>query len=138
MFEVTFSDQSMSMLNRLDIMIQMPIIERFSNLTSKELSAGSDDVGKFERGGKTYYRLRAGEYRIYFEVINDSRLLSHYIIHKHTLADFIFRFKLPYHEETLVEQNQSFWQYVESLTSRQQERLPDGQSEHPGKHPGNV
>ncbi|WP_309386582.1 type II toxin-antitoxin system RelE family toxin [Cerasicoccus frondis] len=125
MFEVTFSDQSMAMLNRLDITIQMPIIERFSSLTSKDLTAGGDDVGKFERGGKSYYRLRAGEYRIYFEIVNDSRLLSHYIIHKHTLADFIFRFKLPYHEETLVEQNQSFWQYVESLTRHQQDKIPE-------------
>ncbi|WP_309399582.1 type II toxin-antitoxin system RelE family toxin [Cerasicoccus maritimus] len=132
MFEVTFSDQSMSMLNRLDIMIQMPIIEKFSSLTSKDLNAGGDEVGKFERGGKAYYRLRAGEYRIYFEVVNESRLLSHYILHKHTLADFIFRFKLPYNEETLVEQNQSFWQYVESLTRHQQEKLPDEHTQNPG------
>lgn len=126
MYEVTFSDQSMAMLNRLDILVQMPIIERFSSLTSADLKSGAEELGKFDRGGKTYYRLRAGDFRIYFEVINDSRLLSHYILHKHTMADFIFRFKLPYREETLIEQNQSFWQYVESLARNPQpEQLTD-------------
>ncbi|GHC01887.1 hypothetical protein GCM10007047_17910 [Cerasicoccus arenae] len=126
MFEVTFSDQSMAMLNRLDITVQMPIIERFSGLTNQDLKTGADELGKFERGGKTYYRLRAGDFRIYFEIFSDNRLFSHYILHKHTMADFIFRFKLPYREETLVEQNQSFWQYVESLARQPQtDRLPD-------------
>lgn len=133
MYEVTFSDQSMAMLNRLDITLQMPIIERFSSLTSQDLKSGADELGKFERGGKTYYRLRAGDYRIYFEVLGDNRLLSHYILHKHTMADFIFRFKLPYREETLVEQNQSFWQYVESLARHpHDERLPDERPDHTG------
>lgn len=116
MFEVTFSDQSMDMLNRLDITVQMPIIERFSSLTAQDLQGSDDELGRFERNGKTFYRLRAGDFRIYFEWLDNQRLFSHYILHKHTLADFIFRFKLPYREETLVEENQSFWQYVESLT----------------------
>jgi len=115
MFEVTFSEQSMAMLNRLDITVQMPIIEQFSNLSQVELKRGGEELGKFDRNGKTYYRLRAGDYRIYFEVLNENRLISHYILHKHTMADFVFRFKLPYREETLVEQNQSFWKYVESM-----------------------
>ncbi len=133
MFEVSFSDQSMAMLNRLDITVQMPIIERFSSLTTQELSSGGEELGKFERGGKTYYRLRADDFRIYFEVVSDSHLLCHYILHKHTMADFIFRFKLPYREETLVEQNQSFWQYVESLARQPQtERLTDERHDHPG------
>jgi len=133
MYEVTFSDQSMAMLNRLDITLQMPIIERFSSLTNQDLKSGGEELGKFERGGKTYYRLRAGDFRIYFEVLSDNRLLSHYILHKHTMADFIFRFKLPYREETLVEQNQSFWQYVESLArNSQDERLPDERHDHTG------
>lgn len=122
MFEVTFSDQSMAMLNRLDILVQMPIIERFSGLTPEDLKSSDEELGSFDRGGKRYYRLRAGEYRVYFEVIDRHRLDCHYILHKHTLADFIFRFKLPYREETLVEQSQSFWQYVESLTRHS----PDG------------
>ncbi|MEO0795516.1 MAG: cytotoxic translational repressor of toxin-antitoxin stability system [Verrucomicrobiota bacterium] len=131
MFEVTFSDQSMAMLNRLDITVQMPIIERFSSLTRQDLKSGGDELGHFDRGRKTYYRLRAGDFRIYFEIVDENRLLSHYILHKHTMADFIFRFKLPYREETLVEQHQSFWQYVESLARHSgNERFDDPENKH--------
>jgi mRNA-degrading endonuclease RelE of RelBE toxin-antitoxin system len=114
MYQVTFSDQSMHELNHLDILVQMPIIEKFSSLTKEDLERGGEHLGRMERGGKTYYRLRAGEFRIYFEVQGDT-LYSHFILHQHSLADFVFRFKLPYREETLVEQHQSFWKYLESL-----------------------
>ena len=38
-----------------------------------------------------------------------------YILHKNTLADFIFRTKLPVNEEFLAEQEDSFWKYLDSL-----------------------
>ena len=114
MYQVTFSDQSIKELNKLDISLQMPIIEKFSSLSQDEIERGSDDLGRFERDGKMYYRLRAGDFRIYFEVQDDT-LLSHFILHQHSLADFVFRFKLPYKEETLIEQHQSFWQYLENI-----------------------
>lgn len=115
MYQVTFSDQSMHELNQLDITVQMPIVEKFSGLTKEYLDSGGEDLGRFDRSGKTFYRLRAGEFRIYFEVTGDT-LYSHFILHQHSLADFVFRFKLPYREETLVEQHQSFWKYLETLT----------------------
>lgn len=115
MFQVTFSDQSMDELNKLSIEVQMPIIEKFSSLTARELNRGNEDLGRVERGGKTYYRLRVGDFRVYFEWLENDTLHSHYILHQHSFADFIFRFKLPYREETLVEQHQSFWKYLESL-----------------------
>ncbi|MDP0498270.1 MAG: cytotoxic translational repressor of toxin-antitoxin stability system [Verrucomicrobiota bacterium JB024] len=114
MYQVNFSEQAMRELNRLGIEVQMPLIEKFTSLTSEELAHPKDELGHFIRDGRTYYRLRAGEFRIYFEQRGDT-LYSHYILHQHSLADFIFRFKLPYKEETLVEQHQSFWKYIESL-----------------------
>lgn len=114
MYQVTFSDQSMALLNQLPIGQQMPLVEKFSSLSKQQLDHPSEDLGRMMRDGKVYYRLRAGEFRIYFEVWGDT-LYSHYILHQHSLADFVFRFKLPYNEETLVEQHQSFWQYLDSL-----------------------
>lgn len=116
MFQVTFSEQSMAELNKLDILVQMPIIEKFSALKTDDLQALGEELGRLDRGGKTYYRLRVGDFRIYFELVNGNTLFSHYILHRHTLADFVFRFKLPYREETLIEQHKSFWKYLESLS----------------------
>lgn len=114
MYQVTFSDQSMSELNQLEIDMQMPLVEKLSNLTREDFDRNQEDLAKFSRDGKTFYRLRAGEYRIYFE-LNGETLFSHFILHQHSLADFVFRFKLPYTEDTLIEQHQSFWKYLESL-----------------------
>lgn len=116
MYQVTFSNQSMAELNRLGKFAQLEIMESFGSLTREQLEEGLPELGKIARAGKVFYRLRTGDYRIYFEVMEDKQILhAHYILHHHTLADFIFRFKLPFKEETAIEQEDNFWKYLESL-----------------------
>jgi len=106
----------MSELNKLDKLSQLEIIESFGALTAEQLESGLPNIGKIRRGPKIFYRLRTGDYRIYFEVSEENQtLLAHYILHQHTLADFVFRFKLPFKEETMFEQEDNFWRYLESL-----------------------
>lgn len=114
MFQVNFSDQSMHELNKLDTPSQMLLVEVVSTLKQEQLDNPSEELGRFHRNGRTYYRVRAGEFRIYFEQDGDA-LFAHYILHKNTLSDFIFRFKLPFSEEFMLEQQDSFWKYLESL-----------------------
>ncbi len=120
MFQVNFSEQSMNELNQLDTRSQMELVEIFSSLTQDQLDNPSDDVGRFNRNNKTYYRIRAGDFRIYFEQEKES-LFAHYILHKNTLSDFVFRFKLPITEEFMIEQHDSFWKYLESVRSKSDE-----------------
>ena len=116
MYQVTFSNQSMAELNKLGKLAQLEIIESFGSLTEEELEGRLPNIGKINRNGKIYYRLRTGDFRIYFEVLEDKQTLyAHYILHQHTLADFVFRFKLPFKEETALEQEDNFWKYLESL-----------------------
>jgi mRNA interferase RelE/StbE len=115
MFQVTFSDQSMSELNKLAKLDQLALIGPLSTLTPAELADPHEPLGRLKRGRKTYYRLRSGEHRIYFEVKGDA-VHTHYILHSNTLTDFVFRTKLPITEEQLVEQQTSFWKYLESLS----------------------
>jgi len=116
MFQVNFSEQSMHELNQLDTRSQMLLVEVVSTLKQEQLDNPNEELGRFHRNGKTYYRVRAGEFRIYFEQQRDGEsLFAHYILHKNTLSDFIFRFKLPFTEEFMVEQDDSFWKYLESL-----------------------
>ena len=117
MYQVNFSDQSMAELNKLDILTQLQFIETISNLTSDQLARPREPLGKFTRRGKTFYRLRADEFRCYFE-ITGNKLFSRYILHRNTLTDFLFRAKLPLSDEQLVEQHNSFWKYLESLTKK--------------------
>lgn len=113
-YQLTFSDQSMAELNKLSIDDQLRLIDRISNLSADQLEEPDESIGRFHRDGKTYYRIRAGDFRCYFE-IRGNTLYSHYILHKNGLTDFIYRNKLPVTEETMAEQTKSFWKYLESL-----------------------
>jgi hypothetical protein len=115
MYQVTFSDQSMGELNKMSLEDQMKIVEAISHITPEMLEHPREPIGCFSREGRTFYRFRADDLRCYFE-IKDGILYSHYIIRKHTLTDFIFRFKLPVTEEQIIEQNSSFWKYLDTLT----------------------
>ena len=110
MYQVTFSSQSMSELNKLDKLEQLEIIDSFGSLTKEQIESGLPEIGKIRRGSKDYYRLRTGDYRIYFEVLEQEHTLhAHYILHQHTIADFVFRVKLPFKEAPMLEQEENFW-----------------------------
>lgn len=115
MFQVTFSEQSMLELNRLDKLAQLELIDPISNLKQSDLAHPREPLGRFHRGNRLYYRLRSGDYRFYFEVDGET-LHTHYILHKNSLEDFLLRNKLPVSEQQLVEQHSKFWKYLDSLT----------------------
>ncbi|MFA5058679.1 MAG: cytotoxic translational repressor of toxin-antitoxin stability system [Opitutaceae bacterium] len=117
MYQVTFSEQSMRELNKLDKLAQLSVIEPISRLTPGDLANPREPLGRFSREGKDFYRLRAGDFRFYFVVRGDT-LHTHYILHKASLEDFLFRTKLPVSEQQLFEQHSKFWRYLESLTKK--------------------
>lgn len=117
MFQLTFSDQSMQELNALDQREQLVLVDQLSSLTDEILSSESDAIGRFNRGGVVFYRLRTGDFRCYFTK-SGGFLACHCILHKNTLEDFVFRCKLPVKDGQLLEKDQSFWQYIEGLAKK--------------------
>lgn len=104
-------------LNRLDTLAQLAAVEPISSLKSADLDKPREPLGRFQRSGRTLYRLRAGEHRFYFEVRGDT-LHVLYILHQNSLEDFLLRNKLPVSESQLAEQHSKFWRYLESLTTK--------------------
>ena len=117
MFQVTFSDQSLEILNSLPQDRQLDIMDQLSSLSNSILTGKDDLIGKFNRGGKVFYRLRLDDLRVYFEKV-DICLHCHFILPKNSLNDFLFRCNLPASEEAVLEDHQSFWEYLESLAKR--------------------
>ncbi len=115
MYQVTFSEQAMRELNRLNQLEQLGVVEPISNLRSEDLAHPREPLGRFNRGGKTFYRLRAHDHRFYFEVQGEVLHVT-YILHRNSLEDFLLRNKLPVSEQQLVEQHSKFWKYLESIT----------------------
>ena len=115
MFQINFSDQAMRELNQLDMLTQLTVIEPVSAVTPEDLAHPREPLGKFTRAGHVLYRLRAGDFRFYFES-HGTRIFVKYILHRNSLEDFLLRNKLPVSEKQLVEQHSQFWKYLESLT----------------------
>jgi mRNA-degrading endonuclease RelE of RelBE toxin-antitoxin system len=115
MYQVTFSEQAMHELNGLDKLVQLNALEPISGLRPDDLAHPREPLGRFRRGAREFYRLRAGDFRFYFQVHGDT-LHVDYILHKNSLEDFLLRNKLPVSEQQLVEQHSKFWKYLESLT----------------------
>lgn len=118
MFQVTFSEQAMRELNQLDKLTQLAAIEPLGGLRSADLDRPREPLGRFSRAGRSLYRLRWDELRFYFEVRDGYTLHVLYILHQHSLEDFLLRNKLPVSEEQLVEQHSKFWRYLETLTKK--------------------
>jgi mRNA-degrading endonuclease RelE of RelBE toxin-antitoxin system len=115
MYQVTFSEQAMRELNLLDKLAQLDAIEPITALKASDLAQPREPLGHFRRGPKSLYRLRAGDFRFYFELLGNS-LHVDYILHRNSLEDFLLRNKLPVSEQQLIEQDSKFWKYLESLT----------------------
>ncbi len=115
MYQVTFSEQAMLELNKLDKLAQLDAIDPISSLKPADLAHPREPLGHFRRGPRSLFRLRAGDFRFYFEQ-RDDKLHVDYILHRNSLEDFLLRNKLPVSEQQLVEQHSKFWKYLESLT----------------------
>ncbi len=118
MYQVTFSEQSMLELNKLDKFQQLEAIEPISSLKPGDLEHPREPLGRFSRAGHALYRLRCGDHRFYFETRGNEAIHVLYILHKNSLEDFLLRNKLPVSENQLVEQDSKFWKYLESLTKK--------------------
>lgn len=105
-------------LNKLDTLTQLTAIEPLSSLRAADLERPREPLGRFNRGGTELYRLRSGDLRFYFELRGGESLQVLYILHEHSLEDFLLRNKLPVSEQQLAEQHSKFWKYLESLTKR--------------------
>lgn len=117
MRQVTFSSQSLDVISSLPQMEQLALVEKISSLSGDILLEKRADIGRFARKGKTYYRVRIDDFRIYMER-NESALHCQYILGKNTFQDFMVRCNLPSSEEAVIEKHQSFWDYLDSLRKR--------------------
>jgi mRNA-degrading endonuclease RelE of RelBE toxin-antitoxin system len=118
MYQVTFSEQSMRELNKLDKIQQLEAIEPISSLKPADLEHPREPLGRFSRAGQSLYRLRCGDHRFYFDIKSADTLHVLYILHSNSLEDFLMRNKLPISELQLIEQDSKFWKYLESLTKK--------------------
>ena len=77
MYQVNFSEQSIKEFNKLDIKKQMEITDVICSITKDDLDRTNDTIKSFNRNNKIFYRIRAEDLRIYFE-LTGNQLFAHY------------------------------------------------------------
>lgn len=113
MFQIIFNEISAAEISSLPKEQQLELLSEF-RVSPDELEQleNSERFGKLERKGKTLYRYRANEVRIYFE-IGDEAVLVHRVLHKNTFQDFLFRTKMPVTEDEALSKSGGFWELIE-------------------------
>jgi mRNA-degrading endonuclease RelE of RelBE toxin-antitoxin system len=112
--QIVFNDVSAAELSQLPCKVQFDIIEAL-NITPLDVEEKQLEkrFGVLKRQGHVFYRCRAGEFRIYFGIV-DGNIVIHRVLHKNTLADFLYRSNLPGggEDEQLSESN-PFWNLID-------------------------
>ncbi len=115
MLQIVFNDISAAELSRLPTQIQFHLLEAL-NIQPGDLEDAllAKRFGVLERSGsKKLYRCRAGDHRIYFAV-KDGNVRIHRVLHKNTLADFLYRSNLPGGgEDEALSQSKNFWLLID-------------------------
>ncbi|MEJ6571758.1 MAG: hypothetical protein QNL01_03070 [Akkermansiaceae bacterium] len=116
MLQIVFNEISAAEISRLETLEQLELLDAFK-VTEADL-VDIDDVqsersfGKMIRDGKTLYRFRTDDYRIYFEVAKNS-VIVHRVLNKNTFSDFLFRSKMPVSEDEQLAESKHFWTLID-------------------------
>ncbi len=111
-FQIIFNEISAAELSQLPTLTQLELLNEFQ-ITPEDLeNLDGERFGKMEREGKTLFRYRAKDMRIYFSVV-DEGILVRRVFNKNTLQDFLFRTNLPLSEDEALSQSKVFWKLIE-------------------------
>ena len=117
-FQIIFNELSAAEISQLSTLEQLSVLSEFK-VSPDDLDGIEDNdadalFGQIDRDGKTLYRYRAGEVRIYFEVTDDHQsIVVHRVLSANTFQDFLFRAKLPVGDDDTLAQSKQFWELIE-------------------------
>jgi mRNA-degrading endonuclease RelE of RelBE toxin-antitoxin system len=114
--QIVFNEISAAEISRMDTLDQLELLDAFrvseSDLVELDDNDEHRNFGKIARDGKTLYRFRANDCRIYFEVAEDL-VIVHRVLHKNTFSDFLFRSKMPVSEDEQLAESKHFWKLID-------------------------
>ncbi len=112
MHQIIFTKTSAAEMAALSKPLQLQIAGALGLLPDDLAAADPTTVGWLERNGRRLCRLRAQDYRLYFEK-TDQGLLVHRVLSKNTIKDFFFRSKFPLAEDEALEKLPDFWKLID-------------------------
>ena len=110
--QIIFNTISAGEIAQLPKLAQLELLTGFKADISNFDQLDPEKFGIIRREGKTLRRYRMKDYRVYFERVPEG-LAIHRILHRNTLADFLFRSNLPLAEDEQLGEAKSFWKLIE-------------------------
>lgn len=110
--QIIFNTISAGEIAQLPKLAQLELLTGFKADISNFDQLDPEKFGIIRREGKKLRRYRMKDYRVYFERVPEG-LAIHRILHRNTLADFLFRSNLPLAEDEQLGEAKSFWKLIE-------------------------
>lgn len=111
-FQIVFNNTSAAELASLPKPLQLEVMTSFNLSPEDLLKSDRERFGRLEREGRSLFRFRANDYRIYFEQ-TPKGIEVRRILHKNSLTDFLFRSSLPVGEDEALQKNPDFWNLID-------------------------
>jgi len=116
--QVIFNEISANEISQLPTLEQLEVLNEFKvtpqDLENLDKKDSESPFGKVERDGKTLYRYRASDVRLYFEVSDDHQsVIVHRVLSKNSFQDFLYRAELPVGDDEALHQSKQFWELIE-------------------------
>lgn len=112
LFQIIFNPTSAGELAQMPKRLQLELLGEFRGIPQEMVGSNLERFGKLEKGGKSLFRFRIGDYRVYFER-HSLGVVVHRILAKNTLKDFVFRSNLHSSEDNALQENPEFWHQIE-------------------------
>ena len=123
MFQIVFNAISAAEMSALPVELQLDMIAEFQILPENLDHLDPAKFGKVEHHGHTLHRCHAGDFRIYFERVEEG-ILIHRVLHKNTLGDFLYRSHLSlFEEDKRLGKIPGFWKLIEEGVKSGKEKL---------------
>ncbi len=118
MFQVIFNEISAAEISQLPRLAQLELLNEFQVTPEvlEEIETGGDGgpFGTIKREGKTLYRYRANDLRIYFEIAeNHDAVIVHRVLNRNSFTDFLYRATNLSVEDDDLSQSRHFWALIE-------------------------
>lgn len=113
-FQIIFNPISSAELAAMPKRLQLEILGEFRGVPKDMLSSDLTEYGKLERKGRSLYRFRIGDYRVYFER-HTLGVVVHRILTKNTLKDFLYRSSFGSDEDEALAKSPEFWDQIEKV-----------------------
>ena len=118
MFQVIFNEISAAEISQLPTLSQLELLNEFQvspeDLEDIENQGEEAPFGAIKREGKTLYRYRAQDLRIYFEVADcNDAIIVHRVLNRNSFTDFLYRATNLSVEDDDLSQSKHFWKLIE-------------------------